>query len=107
MVTVDCGQRFLSSTSPGNDGQAADWFAGCSHPSYSPRSYRLRSGCTAEPGGNAAVAILMVWATGILRALHPLAGFARAFAGTCVVALSRSGRDFFIVGGDHAGEMVF
>src|SRR5205807_3189437 len=106
VVTSDRSQRFLSPTSPRNYGQTADWFSSGADPFDPARSDRMCGSCTAEPAGDAALAILMDGATGILRPLHTIAGFARAFTATCVVALSRSRRDFIVAGGDHAAEMV-
>ena len=66
----------------------------------------MRSGRSAEPAGDASMAILLGAATRVLRALHTVAGIARPFAATCVVALPGSARNFLIAGSDHAAEMV-
>ena len=94
VVTTDRSQRFLSSPASRNHGQTTNWFTSRADSFDPARSHRMCCGDIAEPGGNAAMAILMDGATRILRALHTLAGFARAFAGAWRCGVTAIGMQF-------------
>src|SRR5579862_8088901 len=106
MVAADRSRRIFSLAHACGNGQASDRLARFFHALLAPGSDRMRCGRGVEPGCPSSLALALVGASALLRALAPHSGFSGTARTAGAMAISRSRCVASITHRVHAAALV-
>src|SRR5262249_45092562 len=107
VVTAGHGERLLPAAAACHDGETTNRPSRLSDPSQPTRCGSVRDPGRGQSGRDAQVAIALVWAVWLLRALHSHSRLTWPAAASGADLVSRSQRDFAVSDGAGAAAVVF